>query len=796
MHSPMFEPNPGLALPDASSVGSTLREEFAPLVANRPLTAVYALLGLVVVAYVVSVIVRGGNADDHALDGWFVDAVELTTSALCLVRAAVRRPGRFVALALGCGMLAWSFGDTLVTLNSSAYPPVVADLSYLCFYPFAYAAVVSLMRRRMPRAAAPTWLDGSVAGLGAAAVCAAFTFRGVVHTGGHPLTTAMDLAYPIGDVLLLALVVGGTAMRSVRTRMKAKWLFVAGACTINAVGDTFNLLHSSAGASPVGAAFNATAWPIAILLMSLAVWLPAEERAVAATEVPAGFALPGLAALAGLVILTVGSLHPVGRVALALAAATLVCAGVRLGMSVGALRSITEQRHRQSLTDELTGLGNRRYLTEVFDGIVSPPARPLATSRSLSVAVLPAPGSESDATEPTTALLFVDLDKFKEVNDSFGHAVGDELLRQIGPRLSGSLRRADLLVRLGGDEFAAVLPDTDVSQATVVAERLAGSLNEPFHLAELPVQISASIGIAMAPADGTDLATLVSRADAAMYRAKVSHLPFQVYDGALDDGGDPLRLMEELREAVTGGQLVLHFQPQLDLRTGSIPAVEALLRWEHPRLGTIAPLKFLPLAEEAGLMPALTARVLDDALAQWARWRDDHAEVAVSVNISPTNLLDPGFVDHVSTALARHQVPPEALVLEITETSIISDFDRSREVIDDLRSIGIVMSIDDFGAGFTSLAHLANLPVGELKLDRAFVVGLLESEGERDVELVRSTIGLGHALGLRVVAEGIENRETLDLLAELGCDLAQGYLISRPVPADALDLGQRALLPS
>ncbi|MGH3267242.1 MAG: diguanylate cyclase domain-containing protein, partial [Trebonia sp.] len=509
--------------------------------ANRPLTAVYALLAFVVGAYVVFVIVRGGNANDHAIDGWFVDVVELTTSALCLVRAAVRRAGRFVALALGCGLLAWSLGDSFVTLSSSPSPPIVADLCYLCFYPFAYAAVVSLMRRRMPRAAAPTWLDGSVAGLGAAAVCAAFAFHGVAHTGSsHPLTTAMNLAYPVGDALLLALVVGGTAMHSARTKMRAKWLLVAGACTINAVGDTFNLLHSSAGASPVGAAFNATAWPIAILLMSFAAWLPAEGRAVAATEVPAGFALPGLAALAGLVILTVGSLHPVGRVALALAAAALACAGVRLGMSVGALRAITEQRHRQSLTDELTGLGNRRYLSEVFDGIVSPPAQNRSTSGALPIPVVAAQEAESAATGPTTAFLFVDLDKFKEVNDSFGHAVGDELLRQIGPRMSGSLRRADLLVRLGGDEFAAVLPDTDVSQATVVAERLTASLREPFHLADLPVQISASVGIAMGPADGTDLATLISRADAAMYRAKVSRLPFQVYDGALDDSGDPL----------------------------------------------------------------------------------------------------------------------------------------------------------------------------------------------------------------------------------------------------------------
>lgn len=731
-----------------------------------PLRATFVVLGLLVGAYVVSVIARGGNADSVWLDSWAVDVLELVTSGVCLLRVVVRRPGRMVALTLGCAVLCWGLGDTLVSIQNRPNPSMAADIFYLAFYPLAYWAVVMLMRQQVAKLGTPTWLDGAVAGLGAAAVCAAFAFRGLEHSlGGSSLTTAMNVAYPIGDVLLLALVVGGTAMLADRKR--STWMLVAIACGINAVGDTFNLLHNSVGASAVGQSFNATAWPVAIFLMALAVWLQPERVIQPAKEVTPGFVLPALSAAAGLVILTVGAVHPIGRVAIALAAGSLVAAGVRMTLSVGTLRTMTLQRHRQSMTDELTGLGNRRYLLHVFDAYMG----------------------ESIPVEQAMAVLFVDLDGFKEVNDSFGHAAGDHVLRQIGPRLASSLRRTDVLVRLGGDEFAVLLPGADSSHAVVVAQRLAAGLTEPFTLDLLPITISASIGISVAPTDATDLAELLRCADAAMYRAKLSRSAYQFYDRAIDDDADMLRLTEELRVAVAEGQLVLHFQPQLDLRNGSVSTVEALVRWLHPRLGMISPLKFLPLAEEAGLMPALTARVLDDALAQCAAWRAQGLGITVSVNVSPTNILAQGFAELVEGTLARHRLPGDALVLEITETCIVSDYERTRHVIERLRHCGVVTSIDDFGAGFTSLAHLANLAVAELKLDQTFVADLATQERERDLELVRSTIGLGHALGLRVVAEGIETPETLSLLTELGCDLAQGFLISKPVPAGSLQFG-------
>jgi EAL domain-containing protein (putative c-di-GMP-specific phosphodiesterase class I) len=272
-----------------------------------------------------------------------------------------------------------------------------------------------------------------------------------------------------------------------------------------------------------------------------------------------------------------------------------------------------------------------------------------------------------------------------------------------------------------------------------------------------------------------------------MYRAKLAGADVARYEPEFDDHGNRLRLAEELRTAVHGGELALHFQPQLDLSSGQVRAVEALVRWPHARLGLVPPLSFLPLAEEAHLMGPLTEWVLTTALEQCARWRREGRELAVSVNVSASNLLQDGFTELISAQLQRFELPPGVLVLEITETSIIEDFERSRAVIAALHELGVVVSVDDFGAGFTSLAYLSSLAVGELKLDRSFITGLTGGGPRgRDVPLVRATIELGHALGLRVVTEGIEDAETLELLTELGCDLVQGYFIGRPAPADQL----------
>jgi diguanylate cyclase (GGDEF)-like protein len=738
---------------------------------GRLLWAVYGALGAVLIAYLMSLLVRGNNSSDF-VDGWLVAAFELVGSGLCFLRAAGRPGRRAVPLALGFGTLAWALGDVFLTAESSGGAevptPSLADAFYLGFYPLVYVGLVLLVRRQMRDLTSAMWLDGLVAGLGAAGVCACFLFSTLVRTtGADPASVATNLAYPIGDLLLLALVVGVTAI--LPGRRNAQWILLALACAINAAGDTANLLRTPGSTWGFATVFDAVAWPTAILLISLALWLPGRKSQLGATAKPPGMLLPGLGAMSGLGILLFGSFHPVSSVAVGLATATLVVVGFRLWLSVGHLRTLTHKRHRQAVTDELTGLGNRRQLFYMLNDFFADAADPTTPRRDLG-------------------LLFIDLDHFKEINDSFGHSAGDELLRQLGPRLTSSLRSTDVLVRVGGDELGVVIKDADIEYATAVARRLIAKLEEPFVLDAVSVRISASIGIATAPTDAVDSAGLLRCADLAMYRAKLSASSYEMYRKDIDDDGSRLRLVEELHGATQQGQFLLHYQPQVNLRTGDVTAIEALLRWPHPRLGLVPPLDFLPLAEEAGLMASITAWVVDEALAQSATWRAAGRDLPVSVNVSVSNLLDEGFVNLIGKALARHHLPGSSLMLEITETTIINDFDGCRRVIGELRELGVGVSIDDFGAGFTSLAYLSSLAVSELKLDRSFIKGLVGATPDRDLALIRATIDLGHALGMRVVAEGVEDNTVLEQLRGAGCDVAQGFYISRPMAADDLVL--------
>jgi diguanylate cyclase (GGDEF)-like protein len=577
----------------------------------------------------------------------------------------------------------------------------------------------------------------------------------------------------MGDVLLLTLVVGGTALLAGRSR--GPWLLLASGIALNVVGDTFNLFQSSIGSSHAGTVINGIAWPTAIWLMSAAMWLPRWSSDPLTGQRPTGFLLPGVAAACGLLVLFAGTLHHVNGVAVGLATATLLVVFLRTGSSVRALRVLTDERRQLSLTDQLTGLRNRRYLFEVLDAFFAEQAA-ADSPRSL-------------------ACLFIDLERFKEINDSFGHPAGDEILKQVGERLASSLRPTDVVARIGGDEFAVLLLGADEEHAASVARQIGESLQRPFSLDAVRAQLGASVGIAMAPRDATDGATLIWCADVAMYRAKFGTTSYALYEQDLSDRGNHLRLAEQLRAAIDAEQLTLHYQPQLDLRSGEIATVEALVRWPHPTLGLIPPAKFLPLAEEAGFMADVTALVLGQALEQCAAWRSRGSEVNVSVNVSASDLTDPALRRRVEELLARYGLPPSCLVIEITETSIIVEFEKAREAVGDLRALGVVVSIDDFGAGFTSLAYLSGLAVGELKLDRALIAQLTGGHTRRDLQLVKATVELGHALGLRVVAEGIDSQETLDLVSGLGCDIAQGYFIATPKPAHKLALRASAQAP-
>ncbi len=729
-------------------------------------------MGVLLAGYVAFLAIRGASGDSKLVTGWGPAGFELVAGALCLARGVTRRPRRAVALTLGLAIISWALGDLVLAIEAQrgVTPPTpsLKDVFYLGFYPLAYVAAVIFIRGDTRRLTTPSWLDGAVASVGTASVCAAFVFSRVLQlTGTDPVATATNLAYPIGDVLLLSLIMGGSTVMP--GRRKAPWVLMAAGMAINAVGDTANLFGTSFGASRLGFVFNAIAWPASLLVLSVSVWLRPRPADLQAVQEPASFVIPGLGAVCALAVLFVGNLHGTSRLSLGLATAALLLAGVRLAMSVRGIRSLSQERRRQSVTDELTGLRNRRYLNTVLDTFF-------------------ADYDEAADRPRTIALLFVDLNHFKEVNDTFGHAIGDKLLKQLGPRLSACVGRDDLLIRLGGDEFVVILVDADADHAATVAQRLTDGLAEPFITDTVRIPIGASIGMAVAPADATDPAGLLWCADIAMYRAKLTGAPFATYQPDLDKTANRMLLLHELHTAIEERQLILHYQPQLDLRTGEIIAVESLIRWAHPRLGIVPPADFLPLAEEAGLMGSITALVLNDSLAQCAAWRRAGKHLSVSVNISPVNLLDPGFTTLVRDLLDGHQVPAEALVLEITETTAITHFDTSQSVISELQGLGIVVSIDDFGAGFTSLGHLSNLAVRELKLDRVFTAALTGDDRGRALDLIRATIELGHALGLRIVAEGIEDSATLELLSDLGCDIGQGYYISTPKPASLLRL--------
>jgi diguanylate cyclase (GGDEF)-like protein len=382
------------------------------------------------------------------------------------------------------------------------------------------------------------------------------------------------------------------------------------------------------------------------------------------------------------------------------------------------------------------------------------------------------------------AVLVLDLDRFKEINDALGHHTGDQLLEQVGPRLGDALNGDAVVARLGGDEFAVLQPCvTDARDALIVAESLRGALAEPFAIGDTCLHAEGSIGIALHPDHGADVASLMQRADIAMYEAKSAHTGVGLY--AVED--DPYRatrlmLLGELPRALAEDELVLHFQPKLCLATGRPVGAEALVRWQHPTRGLLMPADFVPLAEHTGLIHDLTLWVLEHALAECRRWRDAGLDLQVAVNLSAANLADPRLPNDVARLIVAAGVPPTALALEITETAAMSDPARAREVLGVLRSMRVSLSVDDYGTGHSSLAYLGHLPVHELKIDRAFVTNL--AADETSAAIVRSTVELAHSLGLKVVAEGVEDPVALEALRGHGCDLAQGFHLSRPLPGD------------
>lgn len=426
------------------------------------------------------------------------------------------------------------------------------------------------------------------------------------------------------------------------------------------------------------------------------------------------------------------------------------------------LQDVNEQLEFQAMHDMLTGLPNRALFQDRLGNVLASAKR----------------------TQDLFALVGIDLDLFKEINDTLGHHAGDLVLQHVANACNKCLRDSDTVARMGGDEFVVLLPKvTDRERAVLVAERILAAIKTPLYLDGNLVEVSASMGVALFPEHGTDAFTLITHSDAAMYEAKRQKLGVVVYKSEMGDGrSEAVALKGELRHAINQSQLVLHYQPKIDFGTQTVSGVEALVRWRHPRLGLLYPDAFIAMAENTGLIKPLTHEVLRMAMKQIHDWGSRGLVYPVAVNISAINLQDKGFPETVSALIAEFDIPGHLLELEVTETAIMKEPIVAIENIRNLSRIGIKMSIDDFGTGYSSMAYIQKLLVAKIKIDKSFVMDM--GAEAKDEMIVRATIDLAHNLGLSAVAEGVESQEAWDKLQELGCDSAQGYHMGKPLPPD------------
>ncbi|NDP48972.1 MAG: EAL domain-containing protein [Sulfuriferula multivorans] len=422
----------------------------------------------------------------------------------------------------------------------------------------------------------------------------------------------------------------------------------------------------------------------------------------------------------------------------------------------------------QAMYDPLTGLPNRSLLRDRLEQAIE----------------------LSKREQHSFGVLLMDLDRFKEVNDTLGHEVGDELLREVGRRLNETVRSEDTVARLGGDEYVVLIHKLDPTEASFIANKVLTAMDKPFHWQNQSIDISASLGLSFYPSQCDDASSLLRCADIAMYEAKRSSKGYALYSQDQDhtSRGD-LSLKSELREAIQSNQLCLYYQPQIDNRSGLIAGLEALVRWNHPQRGFLTPDTFIPLAEDAGLIDALSRWVLKAALDQLVTLHQRGTMLNMAVNLSARNLHDMELPDTFSRLLEDSGIDPEYLTLEITESAVMSNPSNGLIILTALDKMGVTLAIDDFGTGYSSLAYLKRLPVDELKIDKSFVTDM--ENNENDAVIVRSTIDLAHNLGLKVTAEGVETQDAWDLLSMLGCDQSQGYFMGRPMSVEKLDLWLR-----
>ncbi len=732
----------------------------------RGVRILQVVTGAIILLYVASTILRSPGSYSTFFDVWVANVGYAGCTALCAWRAIARRPGRWAWGALAGGLLLFTTGSVLWTTWVQFFNPVpypsVADFSFLAFFFMAFLGIGLLVRETVPKTSRTVWVDAVIAAVGVAALEATLVIGPISQANrGDFATVATNIAYPIGDLVLVTMVVAVFSVRG--WRPGRLWWTLGAGLVVFAAADSVYVLRVTSGTYVTGTPLDSL-WLIGAFLMVFAAWQGMGAAKQNAVLLQPPNIVPALFLLSSLGIVVYATARPVLPLGVVLATATLVIAIARSAYAFRQLRALAESK-REARTDELTGLPNRRLFFE-----------------RLAVSLEPNP------TPHRLAVLMIDLDRFKEINDSLGHKVGDDVLRQLGPRLTTAVGGTGTVARLGGDEFGLVLsPLVDPSAAIAVAERVREVLREPFHLEGMSLRVDASIGIALAPDHATTPEGVLQKADVAMFAAKRSHAPWQIYSSEHDENTlDRLELMEDLRDAIRRHEIVVYYQPILDLSKGRVVGAEALARWQHPSRGILAPVTFLGLVADAGLMDPFTMSVLDQAFTQQATWAERGYDLGVSINISAASLRDEALPDKIGALMSTRGVDPTHITLEITEDCFIANPDEAMLVLDRLRALGINLSIDDFGTGFSSLTYMRRLPVTEVKLDRTFLSGA--PSDQRAVSVIRSTVDLAHSLGLRIVAEGIENLDTLALVDDLGCDAAQGYLMGRPVPAAEFDL--------
>ena len=700
-------------------------------------------------------------------DGWVGNIACTMPIIPLLLRARHSSKLRAAWLSLAVGVALNDIGNIVYLLHDQNMRPVPSpapsDVPYLLSYVGFAIGVTLITQRSYGARILSARLDGAIAGITAGAVAATLWFDSVLNVSGNSLQVVVGMSYPLMDLALLMLLVAG--LSPLRFRPNVMTMALTLGIVWFLVGDVIDLNQVASNTYVPDTLLDGT-WLLGIWLLAVSAWSNPDRHPEPRTDevvAPHGIlVIPTICGVLSLAVLVRSLAHHTSHVSSMLAIFALVLVIVRM---VSTLREVRQGalNFRDARTDDLTGLGNRRSFSE--DGLEK--LTSLKGSKKLCV-------------------LLIDVDGFKEINDSLGHRCGDELLNIVGERLQHGLSTRGSIARIGGDEFATSCLVTSIEEGVIIADELSETFAEPIYLDGVTVRIGASIGVAISPDHGLSPADLLRSADVAMYQAKVSQMAVCTYNAERDPSSrERLAMIDELRAAIESRDLTLHFQPQLDLRTSVVRGVEALVRWKHPTRGLLYPDEIVSLAERVGLILPLTRAVLEQAIVEASRLDRAGHRLQMSVNITRYDLVDdqlPGFIYHL---LEANEFPANRLTLEITESSVGEDPENARRCIEKLRDRGIGISIDDFGVGYSSMSQLLNLPIDELKVDKSFVQAL--GNDRRALAIVRSAIELARALDLTLVAEGIETSNNLAILEEIGADVGQGWAIAQPLSATQLE---------